>query len=56
MEIKCTWAKVATLVNSYMQSGNYSVSFNANKLSSGIYFYRIAAGDFVSVKKMMLMK
>ncbi|MGA7722563.1 MAG: T9SS type A sorting domain-containing protein [Ignavibacteriaceae bacterium] len=48
--------KVATLVNSYMQSGNYSVSFNANKLSSGIYFYRIAAGDFVSVKKMMLMK
>lgn len=48
--------KVASLVNSQMEAGVYNVNFNASKLASGIYFYRIEAGNFVSVKKMILMK
>ncbi len=48
--------KVATLVNKKQVPGNYSVQFDASKLSSGIYFYRLTAGEFSSVKKMILMK
>lgn len=48
--------EVATLVNKEQNAGNYKVEFNANNLSSGIYFYRMEAGDFVSVQKMILMK
>ncbi len=48
--------KVATLVNERKTSGNYSVKFNASNLPSGIYFYRLIAGKFASVKKMILMK
>jgi hypothetical protein len=48
--------KVATLVNQFMQAGSYSYSFDATRLASGVYFYRIEAGSFVSVKKMLLMK
>jgi|GEM_PF-560026 len=48
--------KVATLVNSFMQSGNYTYQFNASNLASGIYIYRIEAGNFVSAKKMVLLK
>ncbi len=48
--------KVATLVNAKQAPGNYSVKFNANKLSSGIYFYRLSAGNFAATKKMILMK
>ncbi|MFN3694122.1 MAG: T9SS type A sorting domain-containing protein [Ignavibacterium sp.] len=48
--------KVATLVNGLQQAGRYEVNFNAGILTSGIYFYSIEAGDFKSVKKMMLMK
>ena len=42
---------VKFLENSYKSAGNYSVTFNANGLSSGIYFYRIEAGSFYSNKK-----
>jgi len=48
--------KVGLLVNQYMQAGNYEVKFNASSLSSGIYFYRLEAGGFASIKKMMLVK
>jgi hypothetical protein len=52
--------EVATLVNGYQESGIYTVPFNANRgthtLASGMYFYRLEAGDFVSVKKLILMK
>lgn len=47
---------VSDLVNQEQQPGNYSVSFDASKLASGVYFYRIESGSFVSVKKMMLIK
>ncbi|MBI2427918.1 MAG: T9SS type A sorting domain-containing protein [Ignavibacteriales bacterium] len=48
--------EVMSLVNTEQTAGNYQVTFNANTLSSGVYFYRIDAGSFSSVKKMMLMK
>ena len=48
--------KVATLVNGNVKAGSYDVNFNASSLSSGVYFYSIEAGDFKSVRKMMLMK
>jgi hypothetical protein len=48
--------EVATLVNQKQAPGNYSVKFDATKLSSGVYFYRLQAGDFVSIKKMILLR
>jgi hypothetical protein len=49
-------AEVATLVNKVMPAGHQSVAFNAAKFASGMYIYRIEAGSFVQVKKMLLMK
>ena len=48
--------EVATLVNEHRNAGSYEVDFNASALSSGVYFYRIQAGDFIETKKMMLVK
>jgi len=48
--------EVATLVNEVKETGSYVVEFNAGKLSSGVYYYTITAGDFVQSKKMILMK
>ena len=48
---------VVTLVNNeFKEAGSYKVDFNAANLASGVYFYRIDAGDFTSVKKMLLIK
>ena len=48
--------EVATLVNEFKQAGKYDVDFNGLNLASGIYFYKITAGDFVETKKMLLIK
>lgn len=48
--------EVATVVNEYQTQGTYSVKFDASKLSTGMYLYRISAGNFVQVKKMLLVK
>jgi len=48
--------EVTTLVSGNQKAGNYRVSFDASKLASGVYLYRLQAGDFTSVKKMILMK
>jgi hypothetical protein len=48
--------EVATLVNENMSAGKQSVKFDGTRLSSGVYFYRIVAGQFTSIKKMMLVK
>jgi len=48
--------KVATLVNGSKPKGHYTVSWDASGLSSGIYFYRLQAGDLVETKKMVFMK
>ncbi|MFQ3608960.1 MAG: T9SS type A sorting domain-containing protein, partial [Chloroherpetonaceae bacterium] len=53
-----TGRKVATLINAWQTAGYYSFSLNgsAYNLSSGMYFYRLNAGNFVQTKKMMLVK
>jgi hypothetical protein len=48
--------EIKTLVNKQQTPGNYSVKFNAANLPSGVYFYRLRAGDFVKIKKMVLLK
>ncbi len=48
--------EVATLVNQEKPSGNYSIEFDASNLTSGVYFYRIQAGQYVESKKMVLVK
>jgi choice-of-anchor A domain-containing protein/uncharacterized repeat protein (TIGR01451 family) len=48
--------RIITLTNKEYQPGAYSIQFNADKLPSGIYLYRLAAKDFVSTKKMLLIK
>jgi len=48
--------EVATLINEEQAVGRYRIDFNASNLPSGIYFYRIQADKFISVKKMMLLK
>jgi len=48
--------EVMTLVNEVKTAGYYTVSFNGANLSSGVYFYTISADNFVSTKKMTLIK
>jgi hypothetical protein len=48
--------KVATLVNETKDAGYYDVRFDGSNLSSGIYIYRIVAGSYTDMKKMVLMK
>jgi N-acetylneuraminic acid mutarotase len=48
--------EVTTLVNDYRTAGTHSVEFNASNLASGVYLYRIEAGDFRDVKRMILIK
>ncbi len=48
--------EVTTLVNEEKNAGNYSVEFNAASLPSGVYFYQLKAGEFISTKKMILIK
>jgi hypothetical protein len=49
-------SEVATLVNGFNEAGKHSVKFNANDITSGIYFYTIKADGFTSTRKMILMK
>jgi Secretion system C-terminal sorting domain len=48
--------EIITLVNEFKEPGNYEVEFNAGLLASGIYFYKLQAGSFVEMKKMILLK
>jgi len=48
--------QVAVLVNGSRQSGYHEVIWDAAGLASGVYFYRIHAGDYVALKKLMLIK
>lgn len=48
--------EITTLVNEQKESGNYQIQFNASNLSSGLYFYKIQAGSFNQVRKMLLIK
>jgi hypothetical protein len=48
--------ELLTLASEEKQAGRYEVRFDGSNLSSGIYYYRLEAGNFVSVKKLMLVK
>ncbi len=48
--------EVATLVNEKKQPGEYEVEFDAKNLTSGVYFYKLQAGNFIQTRKMILMK
>jgi hypothetical protein len=48
--------EVTTLVNNEQKAGRYEVVFDASKLSSGVYLYRLESKNFLSIKKMLLIK
>ncbi len=48
--------EVVTLVNESLKVGNHAVTFDASRFASGVYLYRLTAGQFVSTKKMLLLK
>ena len=48
--------EVADLVNENQAPGSYSVEFSAANFTSGVYFYRLEAGNYVDIKRMVLIK
>ena len=48
--------EVKTLFSGYRNAGNYSDVFDASNFSSGVYFYKISAGEFTETKSMVLIK
>ncbi|MCH7818759.1 MAG: T9SS type A sorting domain-containing protein [Candidatus Marinimicrobia bacterium] len=48
--------EVFRFVNGIQSAGEYNISWNASNFASGIYFYRLQAGDFVQIRKMLLLK
>jgi probable HAF family extracellular repeat protein len=48
--------EVEILVDEFKEAGNYEINFNASKLSSGVYIYKLQTGIFVSTKKMVVLK
>jgi len=48
--------EVTTLVNEQQRAGYYEIDWNAVNNSSGVYFYKIQAGDYVDTKKMILLR
>jgi hypothetical protein len=47
---------VSELTNGYMSAGSYPLVWNANNLSSGVYFIQMYSGEFASTQKIMLVK
>jgi hypothetical protein len=47
---------VATLVDAQQRPGNYSITWNASSMSSGVYFYKLQAGSYVDTKKLLFVK
>ena len=48
--------EVAILVNEALKPGTYEVDFDASNYPSGVYYYKLHAGDFTETKKMLLLK
>ena len=51
-----TGKEVATLVNEHLQPGTYEVTFDGSNLTSGVYFYKLTAGNYSETKKLVLLK
>lgn len=49
-------AEVVTLVNEEKAAGKYELNFDAGRLASGVYIYRLNINEYVNVKKMVLLK
>ncbi len=52
----CLGKEVKTLGNEFKPTGRYEAKFNASNLATGVYIYRIQVNDYISTKKMMLLK
>ena len=48
--------EVATLFQGFQKAGSYTANFDASKLASGVYMYRLQAGQFDATKKMLYLK
>jgi len=48
--------EVQTLVNERLSAGTYEAKFDGSMLTSGVYFYKLSAGDFTETKRMILIK
>jgi hypothetical protein len=48
--------EIAFLANEYKEAGYYQATWNTSSVSSGIFFYRLQAGEYVRTKKMILLK
>jgi hypothetical protein len=48
--------EISTLVDEFKPAGSYEIKFDANNLPSGVYMYRLSAGPFIQIKKMILMR
>jgi hypothetical protein len=48
--------EIKTLINENRNGGSYIINFDASEFASGVYFYRIEAGDFTDTKKMLFVK
>jgi hypothetical protein len=48
--------EISNIVNEFMEAGYHTAEFNGSNLASGVYFYRITAGNFTDIKKMVLVK
>ncbi|MCB0728975.1 MAG: T9SS type A sorting domain-containing protein, partial [Ignavibacteriae bacterium] len=48
--------EIKSLLNGFLNSGYYSVDFDASELPSGVYYYRLESGNFISTKKLILLK
>ena len=51
-----TGREVLKITDAYMTAGSYSFQWNASQFASGIYFYRLDAGEYSEIKKMILVK
>jgi hypothetical protein len=48
--------EIFTLINSNMNAGYHSIAWNADSYSSGVYFVKMVAGEYISTQKLMLVK